>query len=187
MKIIVQLGAAAGGRGAEIAHALQQIEHVQAAAARRQHRLDLIAVEHRAHAVAVAREHAGQHGHELGRHQALGARLRAEVDASRQVEHEPGVELPVLGELAHVGTLQARRDVPVDVAHVVVQLVFAQVGQVQPGAAEQGAVVPLQQPVETADHRPLEAAQDGVRAWRAHRDGGPAACRVSALFARSAR
>ena len=57
------------------------------------------------------------------------------------------------------GCLQARRDVPVDVAHVVVVLVFAQVGQVQAGAAHQRAVVALQQAVEPADHRPFEPPQ----------------------------
>jgi hypothetical protein len=51
------------------------------------------------------------------------------------------------------------------VAHVVVVLVFAQVGQVEAGAAQQRAVVALQQAVEAADHGPLEPAQ------RAHAPG----------------
>ena len=55
--------------------------------------------------------------------------------------------------------LQARGDVPVDVADVVVVLVFAQVRQVEPGAAHQRAVVALQQAVEPADDRPFEPAQ----------------------------
>jgi hypothetical protein len=81
---------------------------------------------------------------------------RAEVDAAGEVEQEPGAEVAVLGELAHVGLLQPRGDVPVDVAHVVVQLVLAQVGQVDAGAAQQRAVVALQQAVQAAQHRPLE-------------------------------
>ena len=56
-------------------------------------------------------------------------------------------------------------------AHVVVLLVFAQIGEVEAGAAEQRAVVALQQPVQTADHRPFEPAKDRLRGRCAHRDG----------------
>ena len=49
-------------------------------------------------------------------------------------------------------------------AHVVMVLVFAQVGQVHAGAAQQGAVVALQQAVEAAQHGPLEPAQQLVGA-----------------------
>ena len=66
-----------------------------------------------------------------------------------------------LGELAHVGRVEPRGHVPVDVADVVVVLVLAQVGQVEAGAAEQRAVIALQQAVQATDHRPLEPAQDG--------------------------
>jgi hypothetical protein len=58
--------------------------------------------------------------------------------------------------------LQARGDVPVDVAHVVVGLVLAQVGQVEPAAAHQRAVVALQQAVEPPDDRPFQPAQQAV-------------------------
>ena len=90
----------------------------------------------------------------------------AEVDRAAQVQHEPGRHLAVFGEHAHVRRLQPRGDVPVDVAHVVVVLVFAQVGQVQAGAAHQRAVVALQQAVEPADHRPFEPAQRALDAAR---------------------
>ena len=88
---------------------------------------------------------------------------RAEIDRRAQVEQEPGGDLAVLVVVAHVGRLQARGDVPVDVAHVVVVLVFAQVGEVEAEAAEQRAVVALQQAVEPADHRPLEPPQELLR------------------------
>ena len=96
---------------------------------------------------------------------ALGEAVGAEVDAAEQVDQEPGRELAVLGELAHVGRLQPRGDVPVDVADVVVMLVLAQVGEVEAGAAHQRAVVALQQAVEAAQHGPLEALEQrlGVR------------------------
>jgi hypothetical protein len=45
------------------------------------------------------------------------------------------------------------------VPDVVVVLVLAQVGEVEPEAAEQRPVVALQQPVQTAQDRPLELAQ----------------------------
>ena len=62
--------------------------------------------------------------------------------------------------------LVARRDVPVDVAHIVTVLVFTQVRQVDAGAAEQRTVVALQQAVQPAQHRPLQAAQDRFRRSR---------------------
>ena len=59
--------------------------------------------------------------------------------------------------------LQPRGHVPVDIAHVVVQLVFAQVGEIEAEAAEQRAVIALQQAVEPAQHGPLEPAQQPLR------------------------
>jgi hypothetical protein len=61
-----------------------------------------------------------------------------------------------------MGRVQARRDVPVDVAHIVVGLVLAQVGQVEPAAAHQRAVVALQQAVEPPDDMPLQLPQQAV-------------------------
>jgi hypothetical protein len=90
----------------------------------------------------------------------------AEVDAAREVEQEPGGEIAVLDVLAHVGLLQPCGDVPVDVAHIVVELVFAQVGEVDAGTAEERAVVALQQPVEATDDGPLEPPQQVVRCRR---------------------
>jgi hypothetical protein len=89
------------------------------------------------------------------RHVALALLAGAEVDRRAQVQQEPRRHLAVFGEHAHVRRLQPRRDVPVDVAHVVVVLVLAQVGQVQPAAAHQGAVVALQQAVQPADARSI--------------------------------
>jgi hypothetical protein len=140
-------------------HAAHQVQHVAPAAARRDHHVDLVAVEERADAVAVAREHAREHRHEIVRHRALAHLARAEVHRRGEVEQEPGVDVAVLVVLAHVRRLQARGDVPVDVAHVVVVLVLAQVGEVEAEAAEEGAVVAVQQPVQTANHRPLELLQ----------------------------
>ncbi len=94
---------------------------------------------------------------------ALAYPRRAEIDRRAQVEQEPGGDLPVLVVLPHVGDRQAGGDVPVDVADIVVNLVFAQVGEVQPEPAEERPVVALQQPVETAEDRPLEPREDLLR------------------------
>ena len=125
--------ALAAGRGR---HALQQVQHVQAAAARRQHGVDLGAVEQGADAVAVPREQPRQHADELARDLALGEPVEPKSTLALRSTRNQARELAVLGELAHVGLLQARGDVPVDVAHVVVVLVLAQVGQVEAGAAK---------------------------------------------------
>jgi hypothetical protein len=173
-----------GGRGRRM-RSLQQLQHVQPAWRRGAARCRPVAVQQRADAVAVARHHARQRGDEAGRHGQLGDVAGAEVDAAREVEQEPGGQVAVLEELAHVGLLQPRGDVPVDVAHVVVVLVLAQVGQVDAGAAHQRAVVALQQAVEPAEHRPLQprssasAPPPRPKAGGAEGRGAPPASRVA--------
>ncbi|MNY40168.1 hypothetical protein D3C86_1748910 [compost metagenome] len=73
--------------------------------------------------------------------------------------------------------LQPRGHVPVDVAHIVAGTVFAQIGKVQPEAAEQGAVVALEHAIEPAHHGPLQAAHQhlglaGARAAQRRLRGG---------------
>ena len=138
---------------------LQQLKHLLAAAACRQHGVDPIAVEQRTDPVAVAGEQSRQHADELARDALLGVALRAELDAAAQVDQEPRAQLAVFGELAHVRHLQPRGHVPVDVAHIVVVLVLAQVGQVEPATAPQRAVIPLQLSIEPTQHGPLQALE----------------------------
>jgi hypothetical protein len=54
-------------------------------------------------------------------------------------------------------------DAPVDVAHVITHLVLAQVGEVHAVAAEQAAIVALEQAIEPADDLPVEALEDAFR------------------------
>jgi DNA-binding transcriptional LysR family regulator len=177
------------------AHPRDLVQHVHPRSPRRQHAENLLpVVEERADPVAVAGQDAREHGDERGRDALLRQLARAEVDASRQVEQEPRMEVAVLDELAHIGLLEPCRDVPVDAAHIVVHLVLAQVGEVDAAAAQQRAVIALQQPVEPPQHRPLEAAQQrfgGARRFSHAAGGGPAACRAprssSARAARSHR
>jgi hypothetical protein len=49
--------------------------------------------------------------------------------------------------LSHIGRLHAGRDVPIDVPHVIMRLVFTQVSQLQASTSEQGFVVSLQQAI----------------------------------------
>jgi len=125
-------------------HGVQDGEHLAPAATRRDHVIDARAVEDGADAVAVAREQACEQADEIRRHRALVHVARAEVDRAGKIEQEPGGDLAIFVELAHVRGLQARGHVPVDVAHVVAVLVLAQVGEIQAEAAEQRPVVAVQ-------------------------------------------
>ncbi len=174
-------------RGGPVQHPVQQVQHVPPAASRRDHRVDAVAVEHRAHAVAVPRQDPRQHGDELARHRLLLDGARAEIDRRAQVEQEPRGDLALLVVLAHVGRLQPRGDVPVDVPDVVAVHVLAQVGEVEAVAAKERPVVAVQHAVEAADHRPLEPAQDCLRRRRRAADrfghGSRAASRALARAA----
>ena len=78
-------------------HRVQDVQHVAPAAARRDHRVDVVAVEQRADAVAVPREQPREHRDELGRHRALAARSREPKSTDgAQVEQEPRGDLAVL-------------------------------------------------------------------------------------------
>ena len=150
------------------------MQHVLAAGACGNHLLDPRGIQQRADAVAVPREQPRQHGNKLGRHLAFALWAGAEIDRGAQVQQKPRRHLAVFGEHAHVRGLHARRHVPVDVAHVVVHLVFAQIGQIEPRTAHQRAVVAQQQAIQPAQHRPFEAAQDVLGVGR----GGFSARRV---------
>ncbi len=149
-----------------VEHPVQDVQHVPASAARGNHGVHFAAVEQRTHAIAVTREQPREHGDELRRHRALFYLLGPEVDRGAQVQQEPRGNFALLVELAHVGRLQPRGDVPVDMPDVVVILVLAQIGEVEPVAAEQRPVIAVQQPVEPPDDRPLETAQDAFRRSR---------------------
>ena len=151
-----------GRSRADGADPVEQVQHMTPAVAGRNDFVPSFGVQHRADAVAVACEQPCQHRDQLGRQHALAHAARPEVDRGRKIEQKPGRNLAILLELAHVRRLQPRGDIPVDVAHVVVQLILAQIGEIEAEAAEQRPVVALQQAVETAQHGPLEAAQQPV-------------------------
>ena len=160
---VAQVGRAGRRLGGPRGHALQQLEDVDAAGARRQHGVDAVAVEQRADAVAAASEKPREQRHELRRDVALLDVARTEIDRRTQVEQQPGGDFALLVVLANIGNLEASRDVPVDVADVVVVLILAQIGEIEPVASEQRAVVAVQQSVEAANDRPLEPPEDVLR------------------------
>ena len=62
--------------------------------------------------------------------------------------------------------------IPVNVAHIVVVLVLAQVGQIHASAPQQGAVVALQQAVQATQHGPFQPAQQVLCRHHRRRCGG---------------
>ncbi len=149
-------------------HQLHQAEHLRPAAARWQHRVNprraARTVLHRTDPVAMAADQPREHRHKTHQQFALALRARAEVHRGTEVEQKPGRHFAVFGEHAHMGLLQPRGHVPVDVAHVVVVLVFAQVGQIETAAAHEGSEIALQQAIEPAHHGPLQALQHRIGA-----------------------
>ena len=147
------------------------------AAPRRYHRVDAVAIEQRSDGVAVSRQQPRQNGHEIDGDGALLHPFGAETHRRAQVQQKPGGHVPVLVVHPHVRGLQPRRHIPVDMADVVVVLVFAQIGQVHTEPAEQAAVVAVEQTVQAADHGPLQPQQDLLRITRRLGHGPPAASR----------
>jgi hypothetical protein len=70
----------------------------------------------------------------------LGRPRCAELLGGREVHEEHHGHLALLGEHLHVGLVHARRDVPVDEAHVVARLVLAHLAEGHAAALEDGVV-----------------------------------------------
>jgi hypothetical protein len=92
---------------------------------------------------------------------ALGAAGRPEVQRSRQVHHQPGDQLVLGDRVPHVGGAGPGRDVPVDAAGIVARGVGPGLAELGAQAHEPPGVITVQQPVDPAAERELEAA-DGL-------------------------
>jgi len=154
---------------------VDQPQHMQPSAARREDAIDpagvedptdAAGVEDPTDAVAVAGQQPRRGRDEVDQLVALLGLQRAEVDRWAEIEQEPGRDLAILGVLSDVRRIHPRRDVPVDVADVVLGLVFAQIGEVDAIAVEQAAVIALEQAVELAHDLPVEALQDALGSRR---------------------
>ena len=80
--------------------------------------------------MAVAGQQTAQGRDEIDRHRFLLSLHGAEGHRRTQIEHEPRCYVPVFNVLSNIGRVQSRRDVPVDVADIVLRLVLAQVREV---------------------------------------------------------
>jgi len=147
-------------------HPVEQVQHLAPSAARGDDLELAIAIDHRAHAIAVAGQQAREHGDQFDRQLALFHVARPEVHRPAQIEQKPGGDLAILLEFPDIRSLHPRSDVPVDVAHVVPGLVLAQAGEVHAVAPEQAPVVALEEAVQAADDLPVEALEDALRRWR---------------------
>ena len=84
----------------------------------------------------------------------------AEVEAGRQVDGEPGLQLAVGDGLADVRHRGAGGDRPVHPAHVVAGPVLPRLPRLGARPGQQAEVVALQQAVELAGDEQLQLAQD---------------------------
>ncbi len=141
---------------------LDELQDLVAPAPSRDRPLHGAAVEHGPDAVSAPSQEPGQSGDEIYEHGPFDAlRIHCpEVDRGTEVQQEPGRDLTILGVLANVRRVHPRGHVPVDGSHVVAGLVLPQVHQVQPVAAEQAAVVALEDAVEAANDLPVQALED---------------------------
>jgi hypothetical protein len=129
---------------------VHDVQYLAASAAPRNDRVDVGAIQQRADAVAVTRQYARKHADKLGGDIALLGLSGPEIHRGTQVNEKPRRKFALLVVLANVGRVQPRRHVPVDIAHVVVVLILAQIGEIEPEAAKQRAIVAVQQSIQAA-------------------------------------
>ncbi len=109
---------------------------------------------------------------------ALLAHGGAEVEARRQVDGQPRLQLAVGDGLADVRHGRAGGDRPVHPAHVVTGLVGAGLAGFRTRSGDQSQVVALEQPVEPAAHFEFEGAQGGLHAAAVHHRRRPVRARA---------
>ena len=114
---------------------------------------------HESDAVAVGGAEQGDQAGEFEEGVAFGAAGRAELQRGRILEEDQHGDLALLDELLAVGFAEAGGDVPVDVAHVVAELVLHDLVELHATAAEGGAVFAAQHRLDRVPDPPLEAPQ----------------------------
>src|SRR4051794_4160770 len=141
----------------------QQREQPEPALARAQHARVARAEGHDAEPVAAPRGHvADGKRHALG-HVGLAPVGGAEGHRGRDVEHEPRGHRALAHVHAHVGLLQPRRGVPVDLAHVVAGEVGPDHGELRARADLRREVLARDEALDALHHREVERAQDRGR------------------------
>ena len=112
---------------------------------------------------AVAVDGPEQH-HQSGEfEQGLALRLGGgtELQAGRILKHEQQRHLALLDEFLPVGFSEARRDVPVNIAHIVAELVFHDLVEFHAATAEGRAVFAAEHIFNSVAHAPLQPAKQG--------------------------
>ena len=92
---------------------------------------------------------------------ALLLQRRAEVEAGRAVDHDPGLQLAVGVGGAHLGGQRAGGDVPVDAAGLVAGAVGPHAGRLAAGAAADAEELAAHEAVEAPADEQVEPAQHG--------------------------
>src|SRR5207249_7797684 len=142
-------------------HPVEDVDRVAPAAPRRNHRIYLVTIEQRSDAIAVTGQEPRQHGDEFGRHETL-LDMGAEIHRRAQVQQEPRRNFSIFIVHPDIGCQETRGDVPIDVTDIVVILVLAQIGQIQPETAKQSLIIAMKQPVQPANDGPLQSPQYGL-------------------------
>ena len=82
-----------------------------------------------ANAIAPLHEQLGHDAYKVHHHLAFGLVGAAKIHRATDIQQKPSADFSVFLMLSHKGRLHARRHVPIDVPHIVMRLVFAQVSQ----------------------------------------------------------
>ena len=122
LQCLGDIGAAA--IGVEVEHLAYDIENVLAALLRRDILLYAVREEYDTYLVVVLYGTESYRCGYLSHHVFLELTGGAEVERARHVDEQHHRELALLLKHLHVGPVEARSDVPVDVAHIVAELVF---------------------------------------------------------------
>ena len=115
--------------GLEVEHFANDVKDMFAAFFRGNILLDAVGKEHDADFVVVLNGRESQRGGNFGHHIALHLVDGAEVERATDIDQQHHREFALFLEHLHVGSVEPRRHVPVDVAHVVAELVFAHLAE----------------------------------------------------------
>ena len=123
--------------------------------------LDAVAEGDEAGLVVVGVGGEGEQGRELGGQLALGGGGGAEAGGGADVDEQVEDELALFDVLLDVGRAHARRDVPVDEAHLVAGLVLAHLAELEAAAAEDAVVLAEEEQAHEAAGADLQAPDAG--------------------------
>jgi hypothetical protein len=125
---------------------------------------------HEAHPVAVHRAQQHDEAGEFEQRLAFGLRAGTEVKRRRILEHQQERDLAFLDELFAVRFAEPRGDVPVDVPHIVAELILHHLIELHAASAKRRAVLAAEDVLHRMPHPPFELPQE--REWGGGRRRG---------------